>query len=123
MIIIGDRFIPFEKIENIKTLEDIKQTSSNSTVCFSYDKEIMSYCFGNNVPYAVKITSLKEALYANALGAKYLLPCTDILEEVQKTAENYLFDSKVLALIEDENEIENLARKSIDGVIFQKVIK
>ena len=41
----------------------------------------------------------------------------------RKPRRNYLFDSKVLALIADENEIENLARKNIDGVIFQKVIK
>lgn len=123
MIIIGDQFIPFEKIENIKAIDDIKDTSSNSTVCFSYDKSIMSYCFSNNVSYAVKIASLKEALFANALGAKYLLPGADILEEVQKTAENYLFDSKVLAVIESEEEIENLARKNIDGIIFQKLIK
>jgi hypothetical protein len=123
MIIIGDQFVPFEQIENIDSIEDIKDTASNSTVCFEYDKPAMLYCFDNQVAYCVKITSIKEAVYANALGAKYILPARNILEQVQKTAENYLFDSKVLAVIEDESSIEELALKSIDGVIFQKLIK
>ena len=72
---------------------------------------------------AVKTTSIKEAVYANAMGAKYILPSAEILQSVQKLAENYLFDSKVLALIENEDEIEQLALKNIDGVIFHKILK
>ncbi|MEA3290162.1 MAG: hypothetical protein U9Q04_08280 [Campylobacterota bacterium] len=122
MIILGDEFIPYEPIESIKTIDDIKNTKSNSTLCFEYDKKLMSYCAQNEIQYAVNISSLKESIYANALKAKYILPVSSILGDTQKCAENYLFDSKILAIVESEDEIEQYALKNIDGVVFKKLL-
>ena len=42
-------------------------------------------------------------------------------KEIQKLAENYLFDSKVLLCISLDYEIEHAAKAGIDGVIFWKI--
>ena len=118
MIIIGDKYIPCEDISKIDNIEDIKLTKPNTTVLFDFDKDIMAYCMNNDINYAVIVKSVKESIYANSLNAKYILPPVYFLETIQKMAENYMFDSKILATIKNEDEIENIALKSIDGVIY-----
>ncbi|MEA3499325.1 MAG: hypothetical protein U9R16_09730 [Campylobacterota bacterium] len=122
MIIIGDKYIPYENISKIDTIDDIKLSKPNRTIWFNFDKNIMQYCMQNDISYAVAINSIKESVYANSLDAKYILPSNNILESIQKIAENYMFDSKILAVIKDENEIEDIALKQIDGVIFKQIM-
>ncbi|MEA3554193.1 MAG: hypothetical protein U9R39_07335 [Campylobacterota bacterium] len=122
MIIIGDNYINYENISVINSIEDIKLTKPNTTVVFEFDKDLMKYCNQNDLNYAVKIVSIKESIYANNLNARYILPDNKLLEVVQKIAENYMFDSKILATIEKEQSIEDIALKSIDGVIFKRLI-
>lgn len=118
MIIIGDQYIPYPNIQRISSCDDIKNTAPNSFVLFSFDKSMMQYCMQNDILYIVEVYSLKEAIYANSLNCTYLVSDEDMIETIQKVAENYLFDTKILAKIQDENEIENIAKKGIDGVIY-----
>lgn len=122
MIIIGDEYIPFETIENIKTIEDIKSTKPNSTLIFNFNKDIMVYCINNSIEYGVKVNSIVEIIYANSLEAKYILPNNSILEISQKLADSYMFDSKILATISKIEEIEEIAIKEIDGVIYNSLL-
>lgn len=122
MIIIGDEFIPYEKFELIKTLDDIKSTSSNSIVVFDFDKKILSYCLDNGVLCCVKVSTITQAVISNALESRYILTPKNILKEVQDIAQNYLFDSKVLVKIDDEQEIENHIKNNIDGVIYSTAL-
>ncbi len=122
MIIIGDSYIPYENISIIGSIEDIKSTKPNTTVVFDFNKDMMSYCAKNDINYAVKINTITQSIYANNMNARYILPNSKLLEIVQKIAENYMFDSKILATIQSEESIENIALKSIDGVIFKRLI-
>jgi hypothetical protein len=129
MIIIGDEYIPFEKIVNFTTrmekndiLADISTTESNSTILFDFDKNIMKYCMENSIPYGVKITSIKEAIFANSLGAKYLIASNKLIQPIQHLAENYMFDTKVLAIIRSEDDIEQFAVLGVDGVIYKSIL-
>ena len=122
MIIIGDNYIPYENISVINSIEEIKSTKPNTTIVFDFDKDIMKYCMKNDINYAVKIVSVKESIYANNLNARYILPNNELLEIVQKIAENYMFDSKILATIQNEESIEDIAIQSIDGAIFKRLI-
>ena len=45
----------------------------------------MKYCFENNLNFAVLINSIKEAIYSNSLGAKYIICSKEFAEEVTKT--------------------------------------
>ncbi|MEA3513011.1 MAG: hypothetical protein U9R37_05365 [Campylobacterota bacterium] len=119
MIIIGDDIIACDTIEKIESLEDIKSTTPNSTLLFRYDKNMMDYCMKNDLSYAVSVENITQLIYANSLYAKYIIPNSDILEVSQSLADNYMFDSKILATIKFENEIENIALKHIDGVIYK----
>ena len=122
MIIIGDKYIPYENISKIDNIKDIKSTKPNIVVWFYFDKDIMQYCMQNDINYAVVTTSIKESVYSNSLNAKYIISPNNILEPIQKIAENYMFDSKILAVIKNENEIEDIAIKQIDGVIFKQIM-
>lgn len=102
----------------IKDIEDIKNTPSNSIVCFDYDLKLMKYCQKNSISFAVKISSIKEAVFANNFGAKYLIVTKTKAKEIQDIANEYLFDSKVLVKIVFDWEIEIFAKLGIDGVIL-----
>lgn len=122
MILIGDKIVPCENIEKINSIDDIKSTKPNSTVIFNYNSDIMSYCMNNNIRYGIIVNSIKEAVYANALGAAYIITSTELSKNIQKTAENYMFDSKVLAVIDSNDEIEKIAEDEIDGIIYRSLI-
>ncbi|QKJ23081.1 hypothetical protein [Poseidonibacter lekithochrous] len=122
MILIGDKLVPFEEISNILNIEDIKTTKANSTIAFGYNEKIMKYSFENDLNSAIIVNSIKESIYANALNAKYIIANKNLAKDIQKTAENYMFDSKVLAIIESNEEIEEIASYEIDGVIFKTLL-
>jgi hypothetical protein len=123
MIIVGNKYIKCDTFAKIESIDDIKNTPSNSTLIFKYDLEIMNYCFSNKLPYALFISNIKEAVFGNALGAKYLICSDSNATEIQKIAENYMFDSKILVIIEDDEMIESIAKNGIDGVIYNSFLE
>lgn len=123
MIIIGHEIIEYKKIETIQNIDDIKKTKSNSVVFFNYDIELMQYCKMNDISYGVYAHDIKSAIFANALEAKYIFSTKKNIKDIQEVANEYMFDSKVLQIISDESMVENAAKKGIDGVIYEKVLK
>lgn len=122
MIIIGDNLVPFEEIIYIKNLENIKNTKANSTIIFDYDEKTLEYVFKNNLFSAVIISSIKEAIYCNSLNVKYIISEKNLAKKIQKIADNYMFDSKNLVIIDSNEEFEQIAKHEIDGVIFRELI-
>lgn len=123
MILIGDKLVPFDNIFNISSIEEIKNTKANSIISFRYNESLLSYCFENELKYAVIVTSIKEAIYANSLDAMYIVCEKELSKDVQKIADNYMFDSKVLAIIKSSEELEEIAQNEIDGIIYKEIIK
>lgn len=123
MILIGDKNIPYETISKISTIEDIKDTKSNSTLVFDFDIDILKYTSLNDLSVAVKVANITELIYSSNLDAKYIIPDNDILNKSQELADHYMFDSKILALIRSAHDIENIAISHIDGVIYEEVIR
>ncbi len=122
MILIGDKRIPYEDISKIVSIEDIKNTKANSCISFVYNEEILTYTFKNNLSSAVIITSIKEAIYANSLNAKYIICEKQLAKDLQKIAENYMFDSKILAIISSNDEFEEIALCEVDGIIYKNIL-
>ena len=118
MILIGDFNIPYENIEKIYSIEDISSTKPNSTALFDFDIEILKYTQLNDINSAVVVNNIKEVIYASSLNARYIIVKDDISKVAQKIADNYMFDSKILVIIKDENEIAQSAVDEIDGVIY-----
>jgi hypothetical protein len=123
MIIIGDKLVPFEKIIYIKNLENLENTKANSTIIFDYDEKTLEYSFKNNLSSAVIVSSIKEAIYCNSLNVKYIISEKNLAKKIQKIADNYMFDSKNLVIIDSNEEFEQIAKDEIDGVIYRELIK
>jgi len=119
MILIGDKNIPYESIEKISSIEDIKNTTPNSTLLFDFNIELLKYTQDNDLKSAVVVNNIKEVIYASSLDAFYIIPIQDILIQAQKIADNYVFDSRILAIINSPDEIQDMALKEIDGIIYQ----
>jgi len=123
MILIGDKNIPYETLTKVSTIEELVKTKANTMIVFEYTQNLVDYCFKNDLSYAVIIKDLKEAIYANALEAKYLICDKQLAKNIQNTADNYMFDSKVLAIIESNEEFEDITKEQIDGVIYNYLLK
>lgn len=126
MIILGHPFFESETLYKISSFEEVKKTPSNSTVLIDFSpdeintiKELQK----NGVNFALHVNSLKEVIFAANFKAKYVLVPDTLAKIAQDAANEYLFDTKILVLIQNETEIENLAKIGIDGVAFSEAIK
>ena len=124
MILLND-FFSDEKFVEIESVQDIETTSNNSTLIFHYKDELLEtfkFCSKNNISYGVYISSIKEFIFVSNLNAKYVFVTKDISKIIQNIANEYLSDTKVIVIIKNINEIEEIAKDSIDGVFFYDII-
>ena len=125
MIILGHPDIPFEPLHYVESVEEIAQTPAGATLWlgpYRETVELAHHCLQHGLPYGVMAETLTDALLANALGARYILVSEPLATTVQKAAETYLFDAKILLPVTEESEMEEAAQAGIDGVIFQTAI-
>ncbi len=125
MIIIGHRFVPSENLFHVKSIDAIKKTPPSSCIYLEFCEEsleIVNHARANNIHFALSVTTIAELLYASSLGASYILTQKEFSSIAQNLANEYLFDAKILSIIEKEEELEELALQSIDGVIFTNAI-
>ena len=125
MIIIGHPWIESPQFRKIFNIDDIKDTLPTQIVLLEPLNEshaIAQYCQQNSISFAVTVNTLTGAIYANALGANYILCEEKVASLVQPIANEYLFDTKVLVHIENESEIPQIAQDGIDGVLYHEAI-
>ena len=125
MLFFGHKFIENESLYNISSVDAIAHTPPNATIYMKFKEEnldLINYAKENGVTFALGVSNITELLYAAALGAKYIVLAKELSKTAQKVAESYLLDAKVIAKIEDEDEIEELAILGIDGVLFPSAI-
>ncbi len=115
MIILNHPLIPAPTLTPIASKADIATTKANEVVWFDYDLKLLRYCYDQQIPSAVRIGQASEAVYANALGAKFVTMRLGLAKEVQKIAEHYLFDTKVIAIL-DERLLDKAIEAGVDGV-------
>ncbi len=125
MLIYGHAWVNSPKFIKVFSLEDIKKSNGNDILLLeplNVSIDLAKYCQEHNLPFAITINTLKEAILANAIGALFVLCQYEQAIDIQKIATEYLFDSKILVLINSEREIETMAHFGIDGVIFPQAI-
>ena len=123
MILIGDDLVPYGQISFISNIEQINSTKSNSTILFNYDEVLLKYAYENELSSAVIIKSIKDAIYCNNLNVKYIISEKTLASQIQKIADNYMYDSKNLAIIDSNDEFEEIAINEIDGIIYRSLIQ
>ena len=123
MILIGDELVPYGQISFISNIEQINSTKANSTILFNYDEVLLKYAYENELSSAVIIKSIKDAIYCNNLNVKYIISEKTLASQIQKIADNYMYDSKNLAIIDSNDEFEEIAINEIDGIIYRSLIQ
>jgi len=122
MILIGDENVECEKIEKISSISDISSTTSNATVLYNFDFDILKYTQENHLSSAVITQNLQEVIYTSTFDVKYIIVNKSFAQKAQNIANNYMLDSKILVVIESNEELVQNAIDEIDGVIYNKVI-
>ena len=125
MLIFGHPWVESSRFVRVFSLEDIAKTNADDILLLEPlgdSIELAKYCKKNDLKFAVTAGSIKEVLLINAVGANYVFCQLEKAIIVQKLADEYLFDMKILVLIDDERGIERVARFGIDGVVFPNAI-
>ena len=125
MLIIGHPWIKSQRFVKVFAMEDIQKSEADDIILLGplVDSHLLAiHCQQNNVPYAVVAHTLDDALFAHALGAKYIICEADDALSIQPVANEYLFDTRILVRIHSEKEISKIARGGVDGVIFADAI-
>ena len=107
----------------VRDFAEIEKTRPNSLVVMQFAREKMEGFKSCGVPLALAVSSLTQFVYAMNLGAKYALCSKELAPMLQKAADNYVSDTRVLALIDSEEEIEWAALEEIDGVFFANLLE
>lgn len=125
MIIIGHPWIKSNRFFKVFSIKGIEKSQVDDIILLEPLVDSHAYavhCQENNVPFALVANNLEDALFANALGAKYIICEEDDALMIQPIANEYLFDTRILVLIHSEKEISKIARGGVDGVIFADAI-
>jgi hypothetical protein len=125
MIVIGHPWIKSQSFCKVFSIEDIKGSKANDIVLLEPlvdSHSYAQYCQDNSIAYAVVVTTLDDAIFANALGARYMICEEDAALMIQPMAQEYLFDTRILVLIHNNKDISKIARGGIDGVVFAEAI-
>ena len=125
MIIYGHRFIDSEPLFHVMDIESIIKTPPLSIIFVEFKEvnlDIIKHLSLNHIKMAISVDNIIQLIYASSFGASFIIVNKDIALEAQNIANNYLFDAKILARIEKEDEIEKMATIGIDGVIFSNAI-
>ncbi len=125
MLIFGHRFLDTQSFFHVQSIEAIENTPPSSTIFVEFlesNLDIIKHLKNNQINFTLGVKNIEELIYASALEASFILVPKEILLSAQNIANNYLFDAKILVMIEDESEIETMATSGIDGVIFSNAI-
>ena len=125
MIVIGHPWIKSQSFRKVFSIEDNKSSNADEIVLIEPLVDSHShaqYCQDNSIAYAVVTNTLDDAIFANALGATYMICEEDDALMIQPIAQEYLFDTRILVLIHNEKDISKIARGGIDGVVFAEAI-
>jgi hypothetical protein len=125
MLIFGHRFIESKKFYYINSINSIKNTPPSSNILVEFNEnnlDIINHLQINSINFALEVKNITEIMYASALGSSYILVKKSLAMVAQNLAQNYLFDSKILVHINNEDEIEEFALMGVDGIIFSSAI-
>ncbi|CAM2865352.1 hypothetical protein [Helicobacter burdigaliensis] len=118
MIVLNHPLLEILKIKQINTKEELENTLPSDFLVIG-DLELARFAKLQGIEYAFLSNEITKSIMASSLGAKFLL-CKKLTfaKQMQKIAENYLLDMKIISIIHEEKEIEEVALDGIDGVIF-----
>ena len=103
-----------------KNLSNINQSPNNSLVLTEFDKTQLKAYFSYNEILIVKVSNELEFMLLHKGLVKFACCELNLALKLQQIADNYMSDTKVLAIVQDEQEIIKCIQHSLDGVIHNK---
>ncbi|MCW1360617.1 hypothetical protein [Campylobacter sp. US33a] len=120
MLILGHKLVESKNFTFVK--EFTKNT--DEIFCIKYNEKLIQKLKTNHKEFAIFIENKNEIFLANALGAKFLIfKDKNLAKFAVKVAEFYLFDSKILFLVDDFKNLEEFYELGVDGVILKTFIR
>lgn len=116
MIIIGGR-------KEISSASELSLSNSGDLRYFKFDvNELANYkkLVEDEIDVALGVVDIKELIYACNIGVKYAIANKEDAAIMQRIVDSYMYDTKLLAIIYEEDEIEWAASAEIDGVVFDE---
>ena len=126
MLVVGHEFITSPKFVKISNKEDIQTTQPNEILYFNYTDamvDIINFMKKNSLTFATKVDSIRDSIIVLSFNPKYILAEQEMALSIQKYVDNYMFDTKVLQIISNEDEMVQAAKNEIDGVIFNRILE
>ena len=121
MLLFGHPHVPSQPFYHIDSTEALRHTPANSVIALYFSPEnldIMEHLRKNSVRFALHVENAVDAIIGENLGASYLIVLPRDAEEIQKVAEHYLFDAKILGYLEETEDLKELIDIRLDGAIF-----
>jgi len=125
MLIYGHRFIPSDSFYHVSDIDSISNTPASSVIHIEFNEEnldIITHANLNQITTSICAKNIRDIIYASALEASFIVVHKELAKDAKNIANEYLYDAKILVLIEEEDEIEELALIGVDGVIFSNAI-
>lgn len=125
MLLFGHPYVPSQPFYHIDSIEALRHTPANSVVTLYFTAEnldIIEHLRQNHIRFALHVETAVDAVISENLGADYLIVLPKYGSEIQKVAEHYLFDAKVLGYINTTKSLNDLIEMRIDGAIFSDAI-
>ncbi|MCV3445822.1 hypothetical protein L8W62_01315 [Campylobacter lari] len=119
MLIFGHPLINMQKFSHYENI--FIKTNVN---CFKYDEQTIKIAIKEKIDFAVLAINEEEVLLSNALGAKYILiENEDLAKTTSNIAEFYMFDSKILFLVDVlKDNLVKAYSLGVDGVCLKSYI-
>lgn len=125
MILFGHPYVPSERFYHIDSIEAVRHTPANSILVLFFAPEnldIIDHLRRNGIRFALFVETQSDAVIAENLRASYLIVNPKNGPAIQKVAEHYLFDAKVLGYINDMDDLQELIDMRLDGAIFPEAV-
>ncbi|AJC86573.1 hypothetical protein [Campylobacter sp. RM16704] len=119
MLIFGHPLINMQKFSHYENI--FIKTNVN---CFDYNEQNIKGAKEKKIDFGIFVKNEEEILLSNALGAKYILiEDENLAKTASKMAEFYMFDSKILFLLDTlKNNLKKAYELSVDGVCLKSYI-
>jgi len=125
MLLFGHPYLPSETFYHIESLEAIRRTPPNSVLTLFFTPEnldLIEHLRQHGVRFALHVNSITDAVIGENLRASYLIINPKYGNEIQKVADHYLFDAKILGYVKEMDDLEPLIDMRLDGAIFTNAI-
>lgn len=123
MELIGHELI---KYTVFKEVTSVKNVINFDNLLFKFSEILIKSALDTDKTFSVYVESPKEAVLANALGAKYIVidrSNSSLIKDVVKLAEYYLFDSKVATVVENfSDDLVAAINLRLDVAIHRRAI-